>query len=158
MYPPPDLRRLIKAGEPGSAAFTIAISRKSADAKALLYPEDKRRELILKLIRDSSAFHLDKNDKVTSMVLKDLDLSVIDLYSSDWGTYSDFCCDMADTVDLNHWIHAFRDDKSEKETFREIIGRYRRHIGSNPKSSLRNYSEVGHKAGLNTKVIEDGRN
>lgn len=56
------------------------------------------------------------------MVLKDLDLSVIDLYSSDWGTYSDFCFDMADTVDLNHWINAFKDDKSEKETFPETIG------------------------------------
>ncbi len=76
----------------------------------------KLERRVMKEIRDSVAFHLDQDDRSTKAVLERLKLPRYDLVSGNSEKGLDFYCDMADTIDLNHIIQAFRGDKTEEET------------------------------------------
>lgn len=91
-------------------------------ALKLIYPPDgnNRRSRILKVLRNSSGFHLDHERKVTAETLKSLNLTVYDLYSGDDTSIGSLFFDIADTVDLNYWINQFRAEKSEGDTLSEI--------------------------------------
>lgn len=79
-------------------------------------PDYSRRKKVVKLMRDSAAFHLDQDDKSTRECLKSLRLEYYDFLASDSpnldGTYYRF----VDTVDINYVIDRLKTPEHIDET------------------------------------------
>ncbi len=93
------------------------------EVQEILYPRDRRHEDILKLIRDSTGFHLDSSQKLTTDGLKSLGvLTHYDFLSGDGTTTGDFYLDMADLVDINYFIDQFKQEgQTDEDAFRDLV-------------------------------------
>ncbi len=92
------------------------------DLRKLRFDEsNKVQRKMLKVIRNSVAFHLDHDDKSTRSTLANLKIHRYDLMSAETNTFGDFYFDLADTVDLNYLIDVLKEERTEPATLELIF-------------------------------------
>lgn len=117
-------------------------------------PVDKRRKKLLRIIRDTSTFHLDKDARMTSSELAAMPAEDYYLFSTDDGTIGHLHFDLADEVDLSHIIETFRDSPDEgKKEIMLRIGRMLGELGTEVISAADNFLS-GLLAGLGLRMSD----
>jgi hypothetical protein len=144
----------------GSVESKYAAREFYQPARALISPVnsvDKRRRKLMRIVRDSSVFHLDKDGKMTATALGDMLAEDYYLISSDDGTIANFHFDLADEVDLVHIVETFRAAPDEdKRDIMLRIGRMLGELGAEVISAADKFLD-GLLRSLELRIAEGGR-
>ncbi|MEO8649441.1 MAG: hypothetical protein ABI539_09770 [Acidobacteriota bacterium] len=108
-----------------SVFYSLRLAYQSFDffskIDALLYPTDKSREILLKVIRDGGAFHLDSDNKITAKTLLALDSDGYDIFTAESDSAFHFYFNFSDVVDLNHFLAQMSDEMTLQEKQNEMF-------------------------------------